>query len=615
MCGIVAYTGEQEAQPIIYEGLQRLEYRGYDSAGIAVLDAQNEIELRRSVGKLHNLGLVLQKSPLQGHYGIGHTRWATHGKPSDLNAHPHLSQGGTVVVIHNGIIENYVSLKHELQALGYQFLSETDTEVLPHMIERYQKDGQTLTEAVRSTLHRIVGAAAIAVMSSSEPGTIVGARVANAGGVVVGYGEGEMFLASDMPAILQHTRRVVFLNPGEVVTITQRGADYTNLQGDPLSRQPQTVAWDPVAAAKSGYKHFMEKEIYEQPRALTDTIRGRVDAENRRVLLDAANLDVAAIHRVIFVACGTAYHAAMVGKYMVEELAHLPVQVDYAHEFRYRNPIVDEHTLVVGVSQSGETVDTLEAIAEARHKGAKLLSIVNVVGSQLSRDTDGVIYLQAGPEIGVASTKAYVTMVVDELLLAMYLAQERGTLSDERAGELIHAILALPAQASSLLDESEAGRARYEKLAQKYAHASDFLFLGRLINYPTALEGALKLKEISYIHAEGFAGGELKHGTIALVDQHVPVVAIAPHDKVYDKMVSNIEQVKARDAQVIAIATEGDSEIGAKADDVIYIPATDPLLVPVLAALPLQLLAYYIAVRRGADVDQPRNLAKSVTVE
>ncbi len=618
MCGIVGYTGEQEAMPIIFEGLKRLEYRGYDSAGIATLDQRDRIELRRSVGKLYNLEQILKKSPMTGHVGIGHTRWATHGKPSDVNAHPHVSMHGEVVVIHNGIIENFLPLRQELEDKGYRFVSETDTEVLPHMIEDYTRQGMTLTEAVRATLHRIKGAAAIATMSIHEPGTLVAARIANAGGVVVGYGDGEMFLASDIPAILQHTRSVVYLNPAEVVTITQHGAIYTDLAGNPLTKHPTTVAWDPVSAAKGGYKHFMEKEIYEQPVALTDTIRGRVDLPNNRVLLESANLDaetVRGLSRVISVGMGTSRHAAMVAKYLIEELAGIPTESEVASEFRYRNPYVGPNTLFLAYTQSGETVDVLEAMAEAKRKGARIVGIINVVGSEASRQSDGVVYLQSGPEIAVASTKTFVCSLVDSALLALYLGQQRGTISEERMRQLLNAINALPTLASQVLDDSPANRAMYEALARKYAGASNFLHLGRGIEYPIALEGALKLKEISYIHAEGFAAGEMKHGAIALIDANLPSVVIAPMDSIHAKMISSIEQIRARDGKVIAIATEGDEEIRDKADDVIYIPATDPLLVPVLATLPLQLLAYHIAVRRGADVDQPRNLAKSVTVE
>ncbi len=618
MCGIVGYTGEQEAMPIIYDGLKRLEYRGYDSAGIATLDVRDRIELRRSVGKLYNLEQILKKSPMTGHVGIGHTRWATHGKPSDVNAHPHVSTHGEVVVIHNGIIENFLPLRQELEDKGYRFVSETDTEVLPHMIEDYIRQGMSLTEAVRATLHRIKGAAAIATMSIHEPGTLVGARIANAGGVVIGYGEGEMFLASDIPAILQHTRSVVYLNPAEVVTVTPRGATYTDLEGKELVKHPTTVAWDPVSAAKGGYKHFMEKEIYEQPVALTDTIRGRVDLPNNRVLLDSANLDaetVRGLSRVISTGMGTSRHAAMVARYLIEELAGIPAESEVASEFRYRNPYVGPNTLFLAYTQSGETVDVLEAMAEAKRKGARIVGIINVVGSEASRQSDGVVYLQSGPEIAVASTKTFVCSLVDSALLALYLGQIRGTVSDERMRQLLNAINALPTLASQVLEDSPANRALYDTLARKYAGASNFLHLGRGIEYPIALEGALKLKEISYIHAEGFAAGEMKHGAIALIDANLPSVVIAPMDNVHDKMISSIEQIRARDGKVIAIATEGDEEIRDKADDVIYIPATDPLLVPVLATLPLQLLAYHIAVRRGADVDQPRNLAKSVTVE
>ncbi len=613
MCGIVGYVGPREATPIIVEGLKRLEYRGYDSAGLAVIQ-DGRIEVRRDVGKLTNLEKVLAESPVHGNIGIGHTRWATHGVPCPRNAHPHVDCRGEVVVIHNGIVENFLSLRQELTAEGHRFTSETDTETIVHLVEKYLAESSDLEEAVRRALKRIKGAHAVVVMSSREPDRLVAARLGNAGGVVVGVGKGEMFVASDMPAILEHTREMIFLEDRQMAVVTRECAEFTTLDGQPVVKEVYTMPWDPVSAAKGEYKHFMQKEIYEQARSITDTIRGRVDFEAGQVCLDELNLspeEAKAIERMFIVACGTSAYAALVGKFIIEALARIPVEVDYGSEFRYRDPLVNERTLVLAISQSGETVDTLAAMEEARRKGAKLLSIVNVIGSQAARISDGVIYMQAGPEIGVASTKAFTASLVDQYLLALHLGKLRGLIDAARMKELVEDLAGVPNLVGQVLGDSN----NYEALAAEYFKRENFLYLGRGINYPVALEGALKLKEISYIHAEGYPAGEMKHGPIALVDENMPVVAIATRDHVYEKMVSQIEQVKARGGTVIALATEGDDAIADKADHVIYVPPTPPLLSPIVNVVPLQLLAYFIAVRRGCDVDQPRNLAKSVTVE
>ncbi len=636
MCGIVGYIGDRDTAPLLLDGLQKLEYRGYDSAGIAVIQ-DGVIQRRRSAGKLVNLATALTQAPLTGHIGMGHTRWATHGRPSEQNAHPHVDCSGEIVLIHNGIVENYLALKEELLAEGHTFASETDTEVIVHLVEkelgqshrtaptashrtaptashRTAPTGSPLVEATRRALLRIKGAHAVVVLSTHEPDKLIAARLGNAGGVVVGQGEGEMFLASDMPAILQYTRQMIFLDSREMAVITKTGAAFQDLDGRPVQKVAQTVSWDPVAAAKGGYKHFMLKEIHEQARSLSDTIAGRVDPQAGDVYLEDVRLSpeqLSKINKVILVACGTAWHACLVGKFMIEKLARLPVEVDYASEFRYRDPLVDSDTLVVAVTQSGETVDTLAALEEARNKGARLLGIVNVVGSMASRVCDDVIYTHAGPEIGVASTKAFTSQLVALYLLAVYLGRRRGSLDQATGRQLIADLMDLPDLAGRILAIGD----HYEELAAVYHNRQDFLYLGRGIQYPIALEGALKLKEISYIHAEGYPAGEMKHGPIALIDEDMPVVALAVQDHVYDKMISQIEQVKAREGVVIAVATEGDTFIAGKADHVIYVPPAAPLLMPVLTAIPMQLLAYHIAVRRGCDVDQPRNLAKSVTVE
>ncbi|MEJ2733946.1 MAG: glutamine--fructose-6-phosphate transaminase (isomerizing) [Anaerolineae bacterium] len=583
MCGIVGYVGSRAATPIILEGLKCLEYRGYDSSGIAVID-HGGIEMRRAVGKLPELALLLDRRPLTGNIGIGHTRWATHGKPSERNAHPHLDCTGDVVVIHNGIVENFAELRRELSAAGHSFESETDTETIPHLIEEYQRLGANLERASCLALQRLEGAHAIVVMSRCEPGKIIAARIGNAGGVVIGLGRGENLIASDMPAILAHTQRMVFLHSGDMAIVTAEEVRYLRLDtGEEVEKEAVTVPWDPVAAAKGEYRHFMQKEIFEQAQSLTDTIRGRVDLERGHVLLaDEVGLtgkEIRQLDRVVTIACGTSAYAGRVGKYLIEHLARLPVEVDYGSEFRYRDPILNERTLVLAISQSGETVDTLAALETAQSRGGRLVSIVNVIGSQAALISGGVIYMHVGPEIGVASTKAFTASLVDQYLLALYLGQVRGTLEPERAEGLVRDLARLPGLVSEVLGRE----AEYDALAVQFSDRTDFLYLGRGINYPIALEGALKLKEISYIHAEGYPAGEMKHGPIALIDERMPVVAIAMRDNVFDKMISQIEQVK--------------------------------LLTPVLTVLPLQLFAYHMGVQLGTDVDQPRNLAKSVTVE
>ncbi len=611
MCGIVGYIGPRDATQIIMDGLRRLEYRGYDSAGIAVLQ-DGRLVIRRDAGKLANLAAILERDPVHGPAGIGHTRWATHGRPSQRNAHPHTDCTGEIVVIHNGIVENFMALKAELLAEGHTFRSDTDTEVIVHLVEKYYQGD--IAEAARAAFGRLRGAHAIVAMTSREPDRLVATRIGNAGGVTVGLGDGEMFLASDIPAILEHTRRMVFLEDREMAVVTRTGAEYFRLTGEPVAKTPHTVPYDPVAAAKGEYKHFMQKEIYEQPRAVTDTIRGRVDFETGEVILSEVGIgddEARAFDRVVIVACGTSAYAGLVGKFMLESLAGLSVEVDYGSEFRYRDPHITPRTLVVAITQSGETVDTLAAMDEARRKGAKIVSIVNVVGSMAARVSDGVIYMQAGPEIGVASTKAFTTSLVDLYLLGMYLGQKRGRLDRERSLALAQDLAELPNLMGSVLSNGH----EYEALAQLFYEKADFLYLGRGINYPIALEGALKLKEISYIHAEGYPAGEMKHGPIALIDDHMPVMIIAIRDRVYEKIMGNVEEVKARNGIVLALGTQGDTHLAEKADHVLYVPPLPELLSPVVTVIPLQLFAYHMAVRRGCDVDQPRNLAKSVTVE
>jgi glutamine---fructose-6-phosphate transaminase (isomerizing) len=613
MCGIVGYIGQQDAMPIILNGLKRLEYRGYDSAGLAILQ-NGHIEVRRDAGKLDRLVRLVQDAPVSGRLGIGHTRWATHGEPNARNAHPHMSASGEVVLVHNGIVENFLELREELAAEGVEFQSETDTETIVHLVERFLDTGLDLVSAARQTFHLLRGHQSVVLISSREPDKIVAARLGNAGGVVVGFGEGEMFIASDLPAILEHTRRMVFLENMQMAVVTRDGLDLTTLDGQPLPFDIQTVQWDPVAAEKGEYRHFMQKEIHEQVRSLTDTIAGRVDFEEGRVYLPTLNLTpekAQEIQRIILTACGTAAHVAMVGKILIERIARIPVEVDIASELRYRDPLIDGRTVLIAISQSGETADTLAAMAEARARGATLWAVVNVIGSQAMRIADGYISMQTGPEIGVASTKAYTAPLVDLYMLAILLADLRGVISPERRFELVQDLRLVPDLAGRCLEREP----EVEAVARRLVNTAHCLYLGRGINMPTAYEGALKLKEISYIHAEGYPAGEMKHGPIALIDRSMPVVVIAPRDPWYEKMFSQIEQTRARGGTVVAVATEGDERIPPAADHILWIPPTPWMLSPVTAVIPLQLLAYHIAALRGLDVDQPRNLAKSVTVE
>jgi glucosamine--fructose-6-phosphate aminotransferase (isomerizing) len=615
MCGIVGYVGFRNATPLIVDGLQRLEYRGYDSAGVAVIQG-DEILLRRDVGKLSNLRARLEKEPIEGCVGIGHTRWATHGVPAEHNAHPHISMDSEFVVVHNGIVENYLELREELTAEGVEFKSETDTEVIVQLVARFAHDGAhgDVTEATRLAAQQLRGAHAIVVLSRRQPDRLVAVRIGNAGGVALGLGDGENLIASDIPAILEQTRRMVFLESRQMATVFPDHFDVQTLGGDRVNPEIHQIAWDAVSAAKGEYQHFMQKEIFDQARSITNTIRGRVDFEREEIVLPELNLSAEqakALERMVTVACGTSYYSALVGKFYIERMARLNTEVDYGSEYRYRDPIIDERTAVLAITQSGETVDTLAAMEEAREKRALLWSIVNTIGSQAMRIADGSITMNAGPEIGVASTKAFTSSIADQYLLALYLGQLRGTLEEEQRRRYVRDIERLP----DLVGRTLELWAKIEELAEKFVNYTNFLYLGRGINYPIALEGALKLKEISYIHAEGYPAGEMKHGPIALIDENMPVLAIALKDAVYEKMISQIEQAKARGGIVIALATERDTLIADKADHVIYVPETPPLLSPIVAVIPLQLLAYAIAVRRGADVDQPRNLAKSVTVE
>jgi glutamine---fructose-6-phosphate transaminase (isomerizing) len=614
MCGIVGYVGPRQAQPVILQGLKRLEYRGYDSAGIAVLAENGGIAIRRDVGKLKNLEAMLVESPLQGHIGIGHTRWATHGEPSQRNAHPHVGMNERVVVVHNGIVENYQGLRRELEAEGIEFASDTDTEVIVQLLERYVESGMELARAALQTFAQLEGSNAVVAMSVTEPGRLVTTRIGNAGGITLGMGHAEMFLASDIPAILEYTRDMVFLENRQIAIVTRDGFEVRTLGGEPVNATVHPISWDPVSAVKGEYKHFMQKEIFEQPRALIDTLSGRVDFEAGTIRLPEMNLTeelAQRLSKIAIVACGTSYYAGLAGKYMIESLARIPVEVEYASEFRYYEPIIDSNSAVLSITQSGETADTLAATELARENGALLWTIVNVMGSQAMRAADGHILMKAGPEIGVASTKAFTTSMTDLYMLACVLGSLRGTLTKEELRRRATELGQLPNLAGRVLDHDE----DYRALADDFYRASDFLFLGRGINYPTAMEGALKLKEISYIHAEGYPAGEMKHGPIALIDEEMPVVAIVTRDHLYDKMVSQVEQARARGGVVIALATEGDEAIREKANHVIFVPPTPPLLAPIVNVIPLQLLSYHIAVRRGADVDQPRNLAKSVTVE
>ena len=617
MCGIVGYVGARRAVPIIVDGLKRLEYRGYDSAGVAVYCDDHTLGIRRASGKLRNLEDVLRLDPVDGNYGIGHTRWATHGRPTEENAHPHRDCSGDIVVVHNGIVENFLPLKELLQREGHTFKTETDTEVIAHLIEKYFEGN--LEEAVRTAVKQLRGVFALAVLSRRDPVKIVAAREGPP--VVIGLGKGEYFVASDVPAILSHTRDMFFLADGDMAILTADGVQLTDFDGRTINRQVQHVLWDPIMAEKGGYKHFMLKEIFEQPRAVRDTTLGRVGQETGRIFLDEMDItpkEFKSFKSVKIIACGTSWHAALAGKFMLEKLARIPVEVDYGSEFRYRDPIVSSEILTVVISQSGETADTLAAQREAKSKGSKTLAICNVVGSMITREASGAIYTHAGPEIGVASTKAFTCQLTALVILALYLAQVRDVMSDEESRRLVHELILIPGKLEAILAQDTV----YEELARKLFKATDFLYLGRGIHFPMALEGALKLKEISYIHAEGYPAGEMKHGPNALIDESLPVVVLATHDPtspasamLYEKTLSNIQEVKAREGRVIAIVTEGDTEVRKVADEVIEIPAAPDLLTPILEIVPLQLLAYHIAVRRGCDVDQPRNLAKSVTVE
>ena len=614
MCGIIGYIGSKQVLPILIDGLRRLEYRGYDSAGVAVV-RDGTIELRRSAGKLARLEEVIAVNPVEGEYGIGHTRWATHGRPTEENAHPHRDCTGRIVVVHNGIIENYLDLKHQLQKEGHVFVTETDTEIVAHLVEREMKD-DGLENAVRRALLYMRGLFALVLISADDPNKIVTVR--NGPPIVVGLGENEFFVASDIPAILAHTRDVVFLGDEEMAVITPAGVEFTDYSGRAVSAKSTRVSWDPVMAEKAGYKHFMLKEIFEQPWAVKETVLGRASVETGRVFLQEIEIPDEAlrrVERVVVLACGTSWHSGLVGKFLIERLARLPVDVDYGSEYRYRDPIISENTLAIVITQSGETADTLAALREAKKKGARSIAICNVVGSMATRETEGTVYTHAGPEIGVASTKAFTSQLVALHLLAIYLGQIRGTLTPEEARPHLDALTQLPL----LLEQTLKCEPLMEEIARKFYQRSDFLYLGRGINYPIALEGALKLKEISYIHAEGYPAGEMKHGPIALIDEHMPVVAIAPRDHVFEKMIGNIQEAKARGGSVIALTTEGNKGIDPLLDPaqdfLVTVPDAHPLLMPVLMVVPLQLLAYHIAIRRGCDVDQPRNLAKSVTVE
>lgn len=613
MCGIVGYVGERECTPILIEGLRRLEYRGYDSAGVAVLDPAKEgMTISRVVrcrGKLSNLENLLREQKPVGRVGIGHTRWATHGRPSDENAHPHKS--GTVSVVHNGIIENHQILRDALKAKGRKFLSETDTEIIAHLVdeELIVDKKVTLREAVRRALKQVQGAYAIVVMADNLPDQIVAAK--NASPLVLGLGEGENFIASDVPAILSHTRRMLFLEEGEIAEVRKTGVDVIDLEGHKVERAAKEITWSAVSAEKAGYKHFMLKEIHEQARAVTDTLRGRISVEQNDAFLDGLELTPDEVKKITIIACGTSWHAGLVGKFLIEQLSRIPVEVDLASEYRYRDPIIGKGDLLLAISQSGETADTLAAVKEAKARGAKCICIANVVDSSIPRSSHASIYTHAGPEIGVASTKAFTTQLAALVLLGIHLGRRTGALKPEAASTLIKEFLAIPHKMSDVVGLAP----QIQVIARRYGQARDFLFLGRGVNYPIALEGALKLKEISYIHAEGYASGEMKHGPIALIDEHMPVVVLAPHGPGYDKVMSNLQEVKAREGKIIAVATRGDSDIGTLADEVITIPDAPPMLQPLLTVLPLQLLAYYVADFKGTDVDQPRNLAKSVTVE
>ena len=623
MCGIVGYVGQKSVVPVIIEGLRKLEYRGYDSAGIAVAGNGDGLQVRRAEGKLRNLEEAIRHKPLEGTYGIGHTRWATHGRPTEENAHPHRDCTGRVVVVHNGIVENYLPLKKKLIEDGHKFSTETDTEVIAHLIEVALKSANgtrpSLEEAVRKTVKQLSGVFALVVISADDPNKIVAAR--NGPPAVVGLGQNEYFVASDIPAILHHTRDLFFLADGDLAVITPAGVKLTDFDANPIERKVQRVTWDPIQAEKGGFKHFMLKEIYEQPRAVRDTTLGRISQDSGRVFLEEMQITEAEFRnakKVNIAACGTSWHAGQAGKFMIERLARVPVEVDYASEYRYRDPITGPDALTLLITQSGETADTIAAQREAKAKGSKTLAVCNVVGSMIAREAAGTIYTHAGPEIGVASTKAFTAQLTALFLFSLFLAQRRDQVNEPQSIKLVQELTRLPGKLESILNHDEA----CAQLAKRYQKVQDFLFLGRGIHYPIALEGALKLKEISYIHAEGYPAGEMKHGPNALIDENLPVVVLATKDPEdpdsvlrYEKTMSNIKEVTARSGKVIAIATEGDNEIHESADHVLYVPAAPELLLPILEVVPLQLLAYHIAVRRGCDVDQPRNLAKSVTVE
>jgi glutamine---fructose-6-phosphate transaminase (isomerizing) len=621
VCGIVGYIGPKKVVPLILDGLRRLEYRGYDSAGVAVVDSQGKIQIRRASGKLYNLEASMQQSPIDGTYGIGHTRWATHGRPTEENAHPHRDCTGQIVVVHNGIVENYVELKSQLIREGHKFVTDTDTEIIAHLVEKNMNGGVPLEEAVRKTVKQLTGVYSLAIISASDPNKIVAAR--NGPPSVIGLGAGEYFVASDIPAILAHTRDMFFLADGEIAVLTPQGVRVMDNEGRTVERASQHISWDPIMAEKGGYKHFMQKEIFEQPRAVRDTLLASVSLDSSKVFLDKMDIspeEFRTFENIKIVACGTSWHAGLAGKFMIERLAKVPVEVDYGSEFRYRDPIVGPKTLTICISQSGETADTLAAQREAKHKGSKTVAICNVFGSAITREAAGTILTHAGPEIGVASTKAFTGQLSALLLTAMYLGQVRGTLCEEKSKSLLHEFMLIPHKMETVLQGDETGV--YETLARQFFRHTNFLYLGRGIHFPIALEGALKLKEISYIHAEGYPAGEMKHGPNALIDENLPVVMLATRDDNdpesmtrYEKSVSNIKEVKARDGIVISIVSEGDHLATEASDHVIVVPPTIEMLSPLLVVIPLQLLAYHIAVRRGCDVDQPRNLAKSVTVE
>ena len=621
MCGIVGYIGPKKVVPLILDGLRRLEYRGYDSAGIAVVGGDGQVQIRRAPGKLHNLEEVIRQSPIDGLYGIGHTRWATHGRPTEENAHPHRDCTGRIVVVHNGIVENYVELKHQLQREGHKFVTETDSEIIAHLVEKHMQDGGPLEDAVRKAVKQLSGVYSLAILSSADPNKIVAARTGPPS--VIGLGDGEYFVASDIPAILAHTRNMFFLADGDIAVLTPNGARVMDLDGNTIERAVQYISWDPIQAEKGGFKHFMQKEIFEQPRAVRDTLLASVALDSAKVFLDKMDIseeEFRTFTDVKIVACGTSWHAGLTGKFMIEQLARIPVEVDYGSEFRYRDPIIDSKTLTICISQSGETADTLAAQREAKQKGSKTLAICNVYGSMITREAAGTILTHAGPEIGVASTKAFTGQLTALMLMAIYLGQVRGTISEDCARRLLQEFMRIPHKMETVLQGDEAGT--YEKLGRQFFRHTNFLYLGRGVHFPIALEGALKLKEISYIHAEGYPAGEMKHGPNALIDENLPVVMLATRDEDdreamtrYEKSVSNIKEVKARDGIVISVVTEGDTLATEASDHVIVVPSTMELLAPFLEVIPLQLLAYHIAVRRGCDVDQPRNLAKSVTVE